>query len=199
MSFQLVQGVSVEDYSGIHSAYSVDKNSIYAEISGEKIYPLVCDLIKCLDQPVFFFIEYPCRQDKEDKLRKSEIAPLHFDLYYLDNCTIPVALAIMKRYGQLLINDGLCRFGFGAHETGEEIYCMKYQVISVYGDTDKFSKAFEKNKIPKHKNVKTLWDTFSDEHPGLSSAVEINGENIYTILENLKPEGLYLADTLEEK
>ena len=54
--------------------------------------------------------------------------------------TLAVAEAIMKRYGQLLINDGLCRFGFGSHSEQEEIYCLKYQVLSVYGEQKKFKK-----------------------------------------------------------
>lgn len=198
MAFKLVEGISVENLTGIKSAYSVDNNGIYAEISGEKIYPLICDLIKKLDEPVFFLLEYPCDEMKEKELRQSKDSPFHYDLYYLDNCTIPVALAIMKRYGQILINDGLSRFGFGAHKTGEEIYCMKYQTISIYGDIKKFEKTFEKNKISKELNFKTLWDNFTDDKPGISSAVEVNGENVYTIIENLKTEGIYLADTIEE-
>ena len=53
-------------------------------------------------------------------------------------------------------------------------------------------------QIAKELNVKTLWDNFTDNKPGISSAVEVNGENVYTIIENLKTEGIYLADTIEE-
>ena len=198
MSFELVQGVSVENIDNIHSAYSILDNGISAIVSAEQMSTLIKDLIKQLDEPVFFFVELPCGEDEEQKLRKSKTDPLHYNLYYLDNCTLPVAEAIMKRYGQLMINDGFCRFGFGAHETGEEIYCLKYQMISVYGNSDKFSKCFDKHKIPCEKEFVSLWDTFTNEAPGISSAVEINGETVYDIVENLKSEGMYHADVVEE-
>ena len=198
MSFELVQGVSAENFDEVHSAYSVEENGISAIVSAEQMFPLIIDLIKQLDEPVFFFIELPCKEEEELKLRKSKTDPMHYNLYYLDNCTLPVAEAIMKRYGPLLINDGLCRFGFGAHHSGEEIYCLKYRMISVFGDAKKFSKCFGKHKIPCEQGFITLWDTFSDETPGVSSSVEINGETVYDIVGNLKSEGIYHADIVEE-
>lgn len=198
LGFQLVQGVSVDNCDKIHSAYSVSDNSFSATVSAELIYPLLADLIKQLAEPVFFFIELPCSEEEEKKLRKAKTDPLHYNLYYLDNCTLPVAEAIMKRYGQLLINDGLCRFGFGSHSKSEEIYCLKYQVVSVFGEQSKFKKCFDKYKIPCEDNLLTLWDTFTNEAPGVSTLVELNGETVYDIAENLKSEGMYLADVIEE-
>lgn len=198
MAFKLVQGVSVEKYDTVHSAYSVDDNGIYATVSGDLIYPLLKELVKLLEEPVFFFIEIPCSEIKEKEVRKSKSDPLHYDLYYLDNCTLSVAEAILKRYGQILINDGLCRFGFGSHKTEEEIYCMKYQTFSLYGKTEKFGSVFKRFDIPCESDFATLWDTFSNDSPGISSAVEINGETVYDIVENLKSEGLYLSGVIEE-
>ena len=38
----------------------------------------------------------------------------------------------MKTYGTLLINDGVCRFGFGGNESGDELYVQSYKVMSIY-------------------------------------------------------------------
>lgn len=198
MSFQLVQGVSADNLDGVDSAYCICDNGISAVLSAELIARAVEGLIKRLEAPVFFFVELPCSDEEEKRLRKSKTDPFHYNLYYLDNCTLPVANAVMKRYGELLVNDGVCRFGFGSHSSGEEIYCLKYQSISVYGDAKKFEKAFKELGVPKQAEIKTLWDNFSDDSPGTSFSVEINGETVYDIPVNLKSEGMYLSDVIEE-
>lgn len=198
MSFELIQGVSAENYDKLHSVYSVNGDSISATVSEHLMLPLLLQLVKQLTAPVFFFMELPCSIEEEKQLRRSKNDPYHYNLYYLDNCTIPVAEAILKRYGELLVNDGLCRFGFGSHNGSEEIYCLKYQVMSLYGNTDKFKKCFDKLEIACEDDFLTLWDTFTDDSPGTSFGVEINGESVNDIKENLQPEGLYLADVVEE-
>lgn len=198
MGFELVQGVSAENCDKIHSAFYADEYGISATLSAELYFGVITALIEKLSEPVFFFLEIPCSDDEEKSLRKGKNAPFHYNVYYLDNCTASVAKAIMSRYGELLINDGLCRFGFGSHKNDEEIYCMKYQVVSVYGDVKKFKRAFEKLDILEEMGFKTLWDTFTNDTPGTCSAVEINGETVYDIVSNLKSEGLYLSDIVEE-
>ena len=177
MEFNLSAGISVENISGVHSAYSKSENGFSAILSSEKILPVVAELVKMLDEPVFFFIEIPDEYDV-------------YKVYYLDNCTAEVAQAILKRYGELLNADGLVRWGFGSHKTEEEIYCLQYQEISVYGDK-KFEKAFINAEIPQEDNFHTLWDNFTDETPGKCTAVEFNGETVLDIVENLTEEGLY--------
>ena len=199
MSFELVQGVSADNLEGIHSAYQSDENGISAILSGELISPVVVGVVEHMKEPVFFFMEIPCSQDEEKKLRKSKSDPFHYNVYYLDGCTISVAKAIIKRYGSLLVNDGLCSFGFGSHENGEEIYCMKYQEVRVFGKAKTYEDVFKRLNIPEKENYKSMWDNFSDETPGSSSAVEINGESVYDIIENLKAEGMYLAETRAEE
>ncbi len=198
MSFKTVEGIEVMTADKIHSAYEVKENGIYATVSAEKILPLVCNAIKVLDEPLFFFIEVPCKTDEEDELRKSDRDPMHSRCYYLDNCTTDVALAIVKRYGDLLLNDGFARYGFGSLKTDEEIYCQHYQVVSVYGDAEEFAPCFDELDIPCEEKITTLGDTFSPETPGIKNAVEVNGETIYDIVENLKPLGLYFAKTVED-
>lgn len=198
MVFELCQGVGADNLSGIYSAYKTEENGLSAVLSCELIYPAINGILELLDEPVFFFLELPCTEDEEKKLRKSKSDPFHYNVYYLDGCTIPVAKAIMKRYGELLINDGISRFGFGSHKSGDEIYCLNYQEFRIYGNSGKYEKVLKKLKVQHDDSYKSLWDNFSDETPGNSMMVEINGESVYNIVENLKSEGMYLAETRSE-
>lgn len=198
LGFELVHGVDVSDCENVHSAYRIDENGIYAVLSAELIADTVSALVEKLVEPVFFFLEIPCSPEQEKSLRKNKNSPYHYYVYYLDNCTIPVTKAIMDRYGELLVNDGVSRFGFGSHSDGEEIYCRNYQTISIYGKVDKFKTVFDKRNIPLEKDIITLWDVFSESNTGTCSTVEINGETVTDIVLNLKSEGMYLADTIEE-
>lgn len=196
MDFKLALGYSAENLEGIHPAYSSEENRISAVLSEEQISPVVNELIKLLPEPVFFFIELPCSADEEKSLRKTKADPLHCKVYYLDNCTAQVAEAIMKRYGQLLIADGLVKFGFGSHKSGDEIYCLKYNEMIVFGG-EKYAEVFDKMNIPREEEFKSVWDNFTNDTPGECRAVEIDGETVYDIPENLKSEGMYYAETRE--
>lgn len=197
MGFELIQGVSVTDLTGIESAYSVGEGYIDAVLSAELIRPALEALLRLLDEPHFFYLELPCDEKKENELRKSKRDPMHVDVYYLDNCTREVTLAILDRYGDLLINDGLVRFGFGSHKTNDEVDVLKYQQIVVYGG-ERYAAAFKGLGLPQTGELKTMWDNFTPETPGACSNVEIEGEKIYDIPDLLQDAGMYYAETREE-
>lgn len=48
------------------------------------------------------------------------------DFYYIDGCSQEEALTIMQQVGELLFNDGISSFGYGGHESGDEIMFSKY-------------------------------------------------------------------------
>lgn len=195
MAFELVQGVNADDLDGITSAYSIFDNVLDSTLSAELIRPLLEGMIHKLEEPQFFFIEIPCTTDEEEQLRTSERDPMHHKVYYLDGCTRSVSYAILDRYGELLINDGLTCFGFGSNKNNDEVYVRYYQQVQVYGMTKYYEPVFQKLGIPETNELKTLWDNFSPEHPGVSMAVEIEGERCEDIVENLTKEGMYYAET----
>ena len=183
--FQLITGVEVELDAGVTSAYTEYDGGFEAVVSAEKIPQLVNSFTALLDEPVFFFLELPKNADENDN---------GYDVYYLDNCTIPVAKAIMKRYGELLVQDGISRFGFGSHSSDEEIYVQDYQQVSIYCPAKKKVKALLADlDIKKTDKLKTMWEGFSEDTPGISIRVELNGETVFDIPENLKGEGMYKA------
>lgn len=91
------------------------------------------------------------------------------------------------------------QFGFGCHESHDEIMVEKYNVVSIYSqDIQKYNDFYEPHNIKEAKNFITAWDTFSLEHPGSSERIEKNGKTVYDLPELLKGWGIYLAETVEE-
>ena len=198
MSFELIEGVVLgkNALDGVKTAFSVgEDHTVDSVLSAELIGPLLDKAVKMLPEPHFFFVELPCTEDEEKELRRSKNDPSHYKVYYLDGCTEAVTHAIIKRYGELLINDGLTRFGFGSNSSDEEIYVLEYQQVQVYADDDRFIPLFEELGAERVPEVKTVWDNFTSENVGVSFAVEIEGETTADIPEILRSEGMYYAET----
>ena len=123
----------------------------------------------------------------------------HKDVYYIDGCSQEECLVLLERYGELLINDGMNRFGYGCHESQDEIMLDKYNVITIYSQQlSNYSDFFEAHGIKKVESLITAWDTFSDETPGQAERCDYKGKSVYDLPEELKDWGMYLADTRAE-
>lgn len=183
MPFNLCQGVSAPHADKLESGYKQEGDSFTGLISAELIARMAEGFIALADEPVFFLLELP-RPDSEE-----------YDIYYLDNCTKEVARAVMKRYGELLVHDGLSRFGFGSNKTNEEVYFMDYQEFMLYTPkTGKAKKLLKDLGIPETDKPRSMWDSFSDEEQGSLSAVELEGETVFDIPEALEDAGMYPAE-----
>lgn len=198
--FLLPQGIDIDDISALKSAYCrEDDSSLSAVLSADKLYGFLEELTALLPEPVFFFLELPCTADEEKALGKS--GRYHYKLYYLDNCTAPVIRAILKEYGTLLINDGLCRFGFGGNVSGDEVYIRSYKVTSIYcSGSELYGKAIsllEKYGAEEQAELITPWEVISPENPGVCAAAEEDGITPFDLPELLKDAGMYYADTIE--
>lgn len=184
MGFRLCQGVSAPDSGGLKSGYKSEGNSFTGLASAELIAALAEGFIDMADDPVFFLLELPSGEG--------------YDVYYLDNCTKEVAHAIMERYGELLVQDGVSRFGFGSNSSEEELYFMDYQEFMMYtSKTDRAKKLLESLGIERTDKPDSMWEHFTDDDPGTLSAVELEGETVFDIPEALEEAGMYRAS--EEK
>ena len=85
---KLIHGVSVDDTQALRKEYRLDGETIELTLSAEDYKEFFKQAVRLLPEPVFFFLEIPREDDDEG-----------YDTYYLDNCTIPVAEAILDRYG----------------------------------------------------------------------------------------------------
>ncbi|MFT3952144.1 MAG: hypothetical protein QM689_09440 [Oscillospiraceae bacterium] len=198
-TFRLIPGVEA-DTAGICAGFSrTDTNNLLIQLGADERGRVVTALFNKLKAPLFFIAELPCTEQEEAGLRKNDETAFHYHVYYLDGCTHDTAAQLLRRYGDLLFSDGLIRFGFGSHADNAEVFCVKYQLTRIYAaDTAPFEAVLTKNSIPQCGELKTLWDTFTADTPGTCAAVEIDGEDIFTMVEELCEVGLYLSHTAEE-
>ena len=141
----------------------------------------------------------PSNQEDETELRPGVVNALHKDVYYIDGCTQEEAFVILNRTADLMINDGLCSFGFGCHISNDEIMIEKYNVVSVYTQNkNTFDGFFEEHEIEYVEHLITAWDTFTQDMPGESFRVDTDGKSIYDIPDILKDWGIYFAERREE-
>ncbi len=198
-TFQLPEGIAIDDVSGLKSAYTDNGDgNISAVVSAEKLCGLIAELTALLPEPAFFFIELPCDAEEEKKLGGGKP---HYKLYYLDNCTKNVISALVSEYGDMLVNDGLVRFGFGGNESGDEIYIQTYKVMSIYCSKDglcrKTKALLEKYGAVPESELVTPWDVISPENPAVCAVTEEDGITAADLPEMLKKAGMYFADNVE--
>lgn len=117
----------------------------------------------------------------------------------IDGCSQEECLVLLEKYGELLINDGMNRFGYGCHESQDEIMLDKYNVVTIYSQQlSNYNDFFEAHGIEKVESLITAWDTFSDATPGQAERCDCKGKSVYNLPEELKDWGMYLADTRAE-
>ena len=185
--------------NNLYEGYEVSENYINANVGVDKIEAVMQHFISMHNEPMFFILELPASKDDESEVAPGRVETLHKDIYYIDGCSQEEALTVMFRVGDLLFNDGLSSFGYGGHESGDEIMFSKYNVLTIYSQhIEQFDDFFAAHEIEKTESLITAWDTFSEEHPGISERYEANGKTVYDIPEQFKEWGMYLAEQREE-
>lgn len=125
---------------------------------------------------------------------------MHKDIYYIDGLTDEQALVLLMRYGELLINDGISKFGFGVHNGNAELMRDKYNVVTLWtSDLGKYEGFFEAHDIPLVEECLTAWDTFSEIMPGESSRVDVNGLSVFDLPNELRDWGIYFCEQREDE
>ncbi|MCD7771500.1 MAG: hypothetical protein LUH23_05385 [Oscillospiraceae bacterium] len=174
---KLIAGVSVNADS-LRKEYKIEDSRLTLTLSAEDYKSFFKQTVAKFQEPMFFFIEVP-DGDSEEYLN-----------YYL-NCTVPVAKAILKRYGGILFTDGVIRFGFGS-EVGDEIYMQEFQHLDIYSNSlSKFEPIVKSLGYKNNPEAQTIWDVLSDDNPGMRECVEVDDESFEDIIENLTEVGLY--------
>lgn len=195
----LRKGFTVPFPEKLYEGYQVNEYSIIANVNAYKTLDVVEHFIREHNEPLFFILELPARLDTETEVRPGVVNGLHKDIYYIDGCSVEEALTIMDRVGELLINDGMSEFGFGGHNSQDEIMVNKYNVVTLYGrEVEKYKGFFEKHDIEQVQELITAWDTFSPEHLGQSRMYTTDGKVVYDIVEMFADWGIYHAETREE-
>lgn len=197
----LKRGCKVPFPEKIKEGYFINKtdNYINANIGSDKIEEVMQHFICMHDEPLFFILELPANIEDEEEIRPGVLEVTHKDIYYIDGCSQEEAITIMLRVGELLFNDGLAQFGYGCHESQDEIMFRKYNVMTIYSqDINAYNDFFEAHNIPEAKDLVLAWETFSEEHPGVSEKIVVDGKDVYSIPEQFKEWGMYKAEQREE-
>ena len=196
----LVKGHQVSLVENLFESFTkLTEHHLMANVHAEKILEVFQHFIVIHDEPLFFILELPVSIDREKVIAKNIIKESHKDVYYIDGCSREECLALLIRYGDLLVNDGLSKFGFGGHKSHDEIMLDSYNVVTIYSkELSKFNDFFEPHNIQFVEELVTAWKTFSKTSPGISEIYESNRKTVYDLPEELAEWGIYLAETRTE-
>lgn len=195
----MVKGCKVHDATLLHEGYQRIESRYVANVNAEKIQVLLERFITIQDSRIFLILEIPTNAKDEVEIEPGVFASMHMDVYYLDGLTKESAISFLHTFGPLFIQDGMCKFGFGAHSGNNEIVLDYYNVVTIHTNTpEQYDGMFEGFGIMQVPDLKTAWDYFTDDTPGECSKVSYCGKDIYDIAEYLQQYGLYFAERREK-
>lgn len=196
---KLKAGAKITSSTPVYEGYEVRDGYIVANVGVDKIEDVLCHFIAMHDEPLFFFLELPANADEETEVAPGIVEKLHKDVYYLDGCSQAEAMTVLFRAGELLCNDGISSFGFGCHESGDEIMFGKYNVLTIAaGDMGKYGDFFAAHGIEKTAHLTTACDTLTERTPGVCARYEVDGKTVFDIPVQFKEWGMYLAERRED-
>lgn len=195
--FQTAPGVTIPFPDKIQEQFKVyEGKSIYANISFEKLKPILTEFYHSLPEPLFFVLQLPLSIHEERKMGDSNT--FHQEVCYLDGQTKSQIDDIMEKYGQILLEDGMSQFAVASHVNNEEIFIQKYKLTAFYSSSPRrFIPFLQRYGLTETDNLITVWNTFSQETPGECRRVSINGFDVYDVAEQLKKQGMYRAKIIE--
>jgi hypothetical protein len=197
--FSVVRGIDVPNLADIHESYEIKQRNesfVFAiNVSADNIESLITQFCSELVEPCFLIIEVPTNETDERELRLENTAPFHCNVHYCDGLSKQILLELIKKYGELLVNDGMVCFGLASHISHDELYFGRYKITKIFSaDEQRYKNLMGKIGIPLEENIKTVWDNFSRETPGSTRSISVDGKKIYDVLEELKEYGLYFAE-----
>lgn len=194
---ELKQGCRVPFPEKLFEQYEVNKTYITANVNASKVMDMMKRFIENhKNEYLFFILEIPTNLNDEPKTENGNVADLSEDVYFIDGLDYENALGALNSLGNFLIKDGLNTFGFGGHESKEEILFGRYNVMTIYTRTpENYEKFFEEFSIEKTDNLVTAWKTFDSEHFGeCFRHIGIEGNTIFDIPEAFKENGMYFYE-----
>ena len=195
--FQSAPGTTIPFPEDIQEKFQIyEDQMIRANISFEKLLPVLTDVYQSFPEPLFFALHLPLTLPEEQQLGQAN--KLHEAVYYLDGQTQEQIRDLLQNYGSILLADGFAQFAIASHSSHEEIFIREYKVTEIYASSPRrFVPILQRRGIYETSRLTTVWDTFSQDSPGTRKSLTINGVDLYTVAEQLKEKGLYRAKTIE--
>lgn len=189
--FQTAPGVTIPYPKKIKEEYQLFPKAVMANISYEKLHPLVQEFYQELEEPLFFVLQIPLSRKEEEEFSDGEF---HQKVMYLDGLTKRQVAGIFNRYGEVLLQDGMSQFAVASHRSKEEIFVQKYKLTEIYApDPQKYLPLLKRYGLTASEEMTTVWNTFSRESPGECRRVTVSGMDCYTVAEALEKQGMYVA------
>ncbi len=184
------KGCVVLNPEKIIESYEIKDGGIYANVENPNTEKLIYNFIKNVSEG-FLFLEMP----NLDEAQQVNGALYEREVYYLDGLSKLEMQEIFNRYKNVLLEDGLIAFGFGSHNSYEQISVDKYNVVTIVSeDLYAVEKFLEQMGIKKVEKLVTAWDIFDKDNCGKSSLVTINKKTIYHVKNELEEIGLYKGE-----
>lgn len=198
---KMIKGVKIKDADKLNEEYTIDENSLIANINADKILKIINQFVDMQKEPLFLILEVPTSQNNEE-VKGNVIEQTHKDVYYLDNMSIPFVKELLTVFGNLFVNDGMSQIGVGNHVTNAEIMTDKYNVVTIFNGKDEQTRYIEllnNNGIKKVDELVTAWNFFNESNPGECNRIDEDGKSVYDAIEVLTKEaGLYFAERRED-
>ena len=193
------EGCKVPFPERVLEGYSYEAPWFTANVDADKIREVLEHFISIHQEPLFVILELPSKKKDETEIRPGVVEKLHKDVYYLGGRTQEDALALLHRFGDVLIRDGMSAFGFGCHQSHEEIMVGQYNVVSIYSGNEKaYEGFFECHGISRVKPLVTAWNTFTKDAPGECKRIETDGKSVFDIPDICAEWGMFLAERRED-
>ena len=162
--------------------------TIYANINAEKIKDVFVKFIKMRQEPMFFVLHLPL--DLDTQFSTSFNVGDEREYFFIDNLNQELALELLDDVSELLVNDGISRFGFGCHNTSDELFKDRFNMLSLTSMfLENYSSFFQELGVPQTDNLISAWDTFDEEHIGSIDRYEVNDLDAFGLPDYLKEKG----------
>lgn len=195
---EMVKGCYVPCADKLKEECMYSNGYITANVNASKIEEIIQHFILMQKERIFFILELSATAEEKIQTDKPFTFALRKSVYYIDGLTNEQALILLTKYGELLINDGICRFGFGVHDNSAEIMLNEYNIMTLWtNNIEKYSLFFASHGIKATDKFISAWDTFSTETPGQCKSIKVNDISVYDLPEKLKEYGMYFAETRE--
>ena len=199
--FQMIRGAHIAEAEGLTEGYATEDEYLIASVSAEHIRGVFDRFIEEEGETYFtFWIENPVSDEQRERVLEATDGAVriadggHRKTWYMDTLSGGIAKSLLNSVGEVLIHDGLCRFGLSS-QRGNEIGKYEYNEMrgmSQEGDLSPLIRAFEAMGIPRAPHLRTGWDFVSAKHPGeCTRYTAADGRTADSIITGLQKLGLY--------
>lgn len=197
---KLSAGYKVKGSELIKESYSIEGETIFINLDAKHYKDVMHKFCLQLPEPVFFILEIPCDELKENELRKNNSDPFHKEVCYIDGLSHEAIDTFFAAFSEVLVNDGLSLFGFSSHNSQVEVMKDKYNCLRVYSENkERFIKVLEESNVPFVDHIVLASDIVTQENPAVCNRYEdADYRTVFDVAQFLKEKCDMYVDHIEE-